>query len=200
MPSDHRYPVPLLAINEIVSLLQTTPLLGELITATGFESVINPKNKNVDINFWAAVEMVGAKHSHFEPSRTIGVYEAAYWGKHHDVILNLVGKTFKDGSFMGVSPNIPGTGGNELLFGYGSSSGSDYWGLGLAQEYPVAKYNMTQNEMLGLVSGLEAMFSLGSGMRLGNFSNSSKAIGSLAGALINAGLFATWVNMTYGKK
>jgi RHS repeat-associated protein len=177
----------------------------------GVELAFNPQKKQVKGSLWGGVESLikagGGAHSllglGWEGAST-GVYEAAYWHGGNETFLDnfsLAGATLPTGHFVGgtIAPGL--TGEQELLFGYGLNSevGVDVFQISagtLAQSIE----GMSKSTMLGYVGVLEAAFSAGSGVRSGNFFTSgSRMIGNFAGALLNAGLFATWINMTYGK-
>jgi len=130
----------------------------------------------------------------------LGVYEAAYWGSEDNTLLRtfaISGFTEPQGTFYGSS--FPGNNEKELLIGYGTSTGKlDTFAIG-GGAINTHSFPMSEGSMLGAISLAEGIFSAGYGRRLG-FTSPSGIVGTFAAALLNAGLFSAWVNLTYGRK
>jgi RHS repeat-associated protein len=178
----------------------------EIEGITGNEITYNPKEKKAEVSVWSGAEGV-LSFSDSHSSLSVGVYQAVYWENHspHDpkTLLDnfsLFGATVPTGHFAG-GTILPGTNERELLFGYGSSTEFDLFGLATGH-LSTGTVSMSKGTMLALVSSSQALFTAGSGAKIGasfgDLGSAHRTVGTLAGALFNAGLFATWVNMTYG--
>ena len=100
--------------------------------------------------------------------------------------------------FLGAE-STPGQKTQVLLFGLSPGLEAGFF-QAVGKEARFSIVNLSENEMLAMVAGAEAVFTVFGLQVAGGASRGGNPLWGLAAAIVDAAAVATWVKLTYGKK